>query len=126
MSDVSTSVSGAWTFQSGYLPEASVVPIVTARFSPILDDTNAAPAGHRFTIPVGIDGAVGGVRTLAVQVSYDDGVTWLPATVTESRDGWLAGVDHPAGAGHVALRAQVTDGAGNTGQVTIIRAYHIT
>jgi hypothetical protein len=32
---------------------------------------------------------------------------------------------HPAGAADVSLRAQATDGRGNTVTQTVIRAYHI-
>ena len=65
-----------------------------------------------------------GEVTLAVQFSYDDGLTWQPAELKRSRDGWSAKVTHPAGTGHVSLRAQATDGRGATVQQTIIRAYH--
>ena len=71
-----------------------------------------------------VESAVDGVQTLAVQVSYDDGATWQPAGLRRSGGGWSATVTHPAGTGHVALRAQATDGRGSTVQQTIIRAYH--
>jgi subtilisin family serine protease len=123
-SDVSTRIAAIWTFESGYTG-ASTVPITTPRFLPTLDDKNTAPAGQPFTIPMQVEGTIDGVRTLGVQVSFDDGATWQPVIVSQSRDGWRAAVTHPAEAGHVSLRAQATDGRGNTGQVTIIRAYHI-
>lgn len=124
--DTSTRISAAWTFESGFTGEGpSVVPIMALRFSPAVNRANTAPAGRQFTIPIRVEGAVGGVKALAVQVSYDGGVTWRKATVTKSGGVWQARVTHPAGAGHVALRAQATDGKGNTVQETIIRAYHI-
>ncbi|MGE5827146.1 MAG: hypothetical protein ACM30G_02130, partial [Micromonosporaceae bacterium] len=124
--DVSTRISVAWTFESGWTGEEyAAVPVMAVRYRPTLDVTNTAPAGHRFTIPVTVEGAAGGVQTLAVQVSYDDGVSWRPASLTRSRDGWSASVTHPAGPGHVSLRAQATAGRGAPVQQTIIRAYHI-
>lgn len=123
---VSTRVTAAWTFESGYLSDDPTdVPIVAVRFSPVLDDAYTAPAGRRYTIPVRVEGATDGVTSLSVQVSYDDGGTWQQASLRRAGDGWRASVTHPAGAGHVALRARATDGRGKTVDQTIIRAYHI-
>jgi hypothetical protein len=72
-----------------------------------------------------VEGGANGVRKLAVQVSYDDGATWQAALVKGSGSQWALTVLHPPGAGHVSLRAQATDGRGNTVTQTIIRAYHI-
>jgi subtilisin family serine protease len=124
MSDVSTHISAVWTFRSGYSGGEAQLPIVTVRFSPALDEADTGPTGP-FTIPVRVEGALDGVRALAVQVSYDDGATWRPAALTRSGEVWLAHVVHPARPGHVALRAQAVDGRGDTGRVTIIRAYHV-
>lgn len=123
--DVSTRISAAWTFESGWNGEDSAaVPVMAVRYRPALDDANTAPAGGRFTIPVTVEGAVDGVGSLVVQISYDDGVTWQPVDLRRTSDGWSASVTHPAGTGHVALRAQATDNRGNTVHQTIIRAYH--
>jgi hypothetical protein len=122
--DVSTRISARWTFESRYVNEdQSTVPILGARFSPHLDDTNTAPANRTYTIPVTVEGASGGV-TLTVQFSHDDGATWHTASVKPSSGGWNVRVLHPAGAGHISLRTQVSDQAGKTLQQTIIRAYH--
>jgi hypothetical protein len=124
--DVSTRLFTAWTFESGYLgEEQTAIPIMAVRYTPTLDDTNTAPAGRRFAVPITVEGAVGGVSTLTVDVSYDDGGTWQPATLNRTRDGWTAQLTHPDGAGHVSLRAQATDGKANTLRQEIDRAYHI-
>ncbi|MEU7804522.1 hypothetical protein AB0J14_29745 [Micromonospora arborensis] len=65
------------------------------------------------------------VRSLTVEVSFDDGRTWRLASVQESGAGWLADVHHPAGVGYAALRAYAVDQSGNTVRQTIIRAYRI-
>lgn len=123
--NVSTRISAVWTFESGYAGgDATPVPVMAVRFSPALDNTNTAPAG-RFTFPLAVEGATGGVTALAVQVSYDEGTTWQPAGLVANRDGWQATVTHPTGAHYVALRVQVTDGHADTVQETIMRAYRI-
>ena len=58
-----------------------------------------------------------------MQVSYDDGATWQSAPVSGGGSKWTASVTHPAGAGHVSLRAIATDSKGGKVEQTIIRAY---
>jgi hypothetical protein len=64
------------------------------------------------------------VTKLVVQVSYDDGRTWKPATVARDGAAWTVSVTHPA-KGYVSLRAQAADAAGNTVEQTVIRAYRL-
>jgi subtilisin family serine protease len=125
---LSTRIDAAWTFASEHVTEEQYVglPLLAVRFAPALDDHNAAPAG-RFTIPVYVQrngtSEVGQVNTPSVEVSYDDGTTWQPATVSRHRDEWKATVNHPQGAEFVSLRSSISDPDGNTQQQTIIRAY---
>jgi subtilisin family serine protease len=130
--DLSTEIRGAWTFQSAHVPGEGVfakLPLSVVRFAPRLDADNAAPAGRAFQIPVTVQrqpGAPGGrVRSLTVDVSYDDGKTWHTAPVRPDGGGWVASVRHPDGAGFVSLRASSTDSAGNTVTQTIIHAYRL-
>jgi hypothetical protein len=98
---------------------------LAVRFAPELSADNAAPAG-KFTIPVYVQrngGTPGNVHKPVVEVSYDDGSTWRPATVRPNRGEWKALVDHPAGAEFVSLRSSVSDPEGNTQRQTIVRAY---
>ena len=92
------------------------------RFTPALDDRNTAPAGQDFTIPFQIERTAGPVQAL-IQVSYDDGQTWLPAPIRQNGDDGVARVHHPAGHGFTSLRTTLTDADGNTTDQTIIRAY---
>jgi subtilisin family serine protease len=124
---LSTRVSVAWTFRSAHVSgEAAVrLPLSTVRFAPRVDEENSAPAGQATTIPVSVvaqpDSAAGPNTTLAVEVSYDDGVTWSSAPVTAGQ----ATVTHPAGDGYVSLRATAVDSAGHTVTQTVIRAYKL-
>jgi len=65
------------------------------------------------------------VRTLTVQVSYDDGATWQPVPLESTPDGGVARLSHPKRAGFVSLRATMADTDGNTSEVRIIHAYRI-
>jgi hypothetical protein len=118
ISAFSTRVTAAWTFRSATAAEA-VVPLTTVRFTPRLDDHNLAPAGQAFTFPV----QVAARARLAVDVSYDDGVTWQAATVTGSGPRRAVTVRHPADASFVALRATAVEDGGDAVTESITRAY---
>jgi hypothetical protein len=79
-SDLSTEVSGAWTFRSGHVggrETPAKLPIQVVRFTPTLDERNAAAAGRRFEIPVTVQRQPGtpaaAVQRISVEISYDDG-----------------------------------------------------
>ncbi|MFG1687689.1 S8 family serine peptidase [Nonomuraea sp. NPDC049269] len=124
---LSTRVSGVWTFRSGHVAgdTPARLPVSIVRFSPALDAENSAPSGRRFTVPVTVQPLEGStarpVKRLSAEVSYDDGATWTKAEV----HGSAAVLRHPAGDGFVSLRARAVDGAGNTVEQTVIRAYRI-
>jgi subtilisin family serine protease len=127
---LSTTVSGEWTFRSATSPGGIVaLPASTVRFAPPLSDTNTAPAGKVWLVPVEVlrqpDSAAGRARTLTVEVSYDDGATWRSAPVVRSGQHGVVFLKHPAKAGFVSFRAASTDTAGNTVKQTILRAYEI-
>ena len=129
---LSTKVSAEWTFRSGQTSsegEPTRLPLSTVRFAPPVNDRNTAPAGKVWVVPVEVqrqpDSAAGRVRTLTVEVSFDDGATWKSVPVIRSGQQGVVLVKHPATAGFVSLRAASTDSAGNTVKETIIRAYQI-
>jgi hypothetical protein len=130
-STLSTKVSATWTFRSGHVPGTKPVPLPLSavRFAPALNEVNTAPAGTAYGVPFEVQrqpgSTAGVVKTLNVEVSYDDGATWRkPVVIRVGRYG-IAIVRHPAGAGFVSLRARSTDTAGNTVEQTVIRAYRI-
>jgi hypothetical protein len=126
---LSTSMVGSWTFHSGHFAGSAPqpLPLSAIRFAPPVDARNTAPAGRTVDVPVTVQrqsgSAAAGVRTLTVEVSYDDGTTWRPVPLSSTSDGAVAHLTHPAGTGFVSLRAATTDTAGNTADLTLIRAY---
>ena len=50
----STQLSAAWTFQSEHVAEGQpeILPFVTLRFEPRLNDQGQAQCGSRFTLPI--------------------------------------------------------------------------
>ncbi|MCM0678085.1 S8 family serine peptidase, partial [Micromonospora phytophila] len=129
--DLSTEVATAWTFRSRHVAGDGFAPLPASaiRFAPRLDAENAAPAGRSFVIPVRVQRQPGApsarVAALTVEVSYDGGKTWQPARVRKGGDGWTATLRHPAGTGHVSLRATARNTAGDTVTERIIQAYRL-
>ncbi len=65
-----------------------------------------------------------GIKSLGLDVSTDDGVTWVPAQVTREGDRWKVVVTNPSG-GFVSVRANVADAERNTAAETLLRAYRV-
>jgi hypothetical protein len=63
-------------------------------------------------------------KTVTAKASFDGGKTWRSVRVKRVGKGWAAVVANPV-AGAVSLRAKVTDGKGNSSEITIYRAYAI-
>ncbi|MFV2111834.1 S8 family serine peptidase [Micromonospora sp. LOL_025] len=129
--DLATEVAATWTFRSRHVAgdDPVALPAAAIRFAPRLARDNAAPAGRSFTIPVQVQRQPGApsarVAALTVDASYDGGETWQRARVRGGGDGWTATVRHPAGTGHVSLRATARDTAGNTVTQRVIQAYRL-
>jgi hypothetical protein len=102
--------------------------LLTVGFDPKLDKMNYAPGGALFAIPVRVDrqpGATGGKTDLKkVEVSYNDGQSWIQVPLLKVNGTWWAGVQHRS-SGFVSLRASASDSDGNTVAQTIIRAYRV-
>ena len=67
----------------------------------------------------------GALREPDVEVSFDDGATWRALRVHGHRGDWHVRVRPDRGAVWVSLRAASADGAGNTVEETIVRAYRL-
>ncbi|MFK4088427.1 S8 family serine peptidase [Kribbella sp. NPDC020789] len=122
---VSTVVDTTWSFRSGHVDGTAGLPLMVARFTPRLDNHNAARPG-RFVVPVTVQRQPGAdpaeVRSLVVEYSADAGKSWTPAPVTRSSSGWLAHVRNP-GSGSVSLRSTAVDSQGGKVEQVIENAY---
>jgi hypothetical protein len=115
-------------------PGKSVMaPLYVPRFLPAgLDLSNQARGGSTTTVALRLDrlreeGAKLGtakVKTVTLKASFDGGKTWKPVAVRHNAKSWAATVRNPA-SGAVSLRATVTDGKGNSCEVTVLRAYAV-
>ena len=128
---LSTRVQAAWTFSSARVAGSTYkrLPLSSVRFTPPVDLTNTAPAGKIVRIGVGIDRQAGSsatrMKSLTVEVSFDDGHSWKKVTLRGAGDARTAVVAHRATAGFVSLRVTGADTAGNTVRQTVVRAYRI-
>nr|WP_073892034.1 S8 family serine peptidase [Saccharothrix sp. CB00851] len=129
ISDLTTRVTGAWTFRSDTTPDDAIhrLPISVVRFTPRLDADGGTPAGRVLRIPLTVDqqqGADNGrVREVDVEVSFDDGETWTAVPVLGGA-AFVRNTGEPGG--YASLRAKGSDSNGNTFEHSVIRAYRLT
>ncbi|WP_020524677.1 S8 family peptidase [Catelliglobosispora koreensis] len=124
-SELSTTVSAAWTFRSGHADNETMLPLWGVTLQPKLDAHNSLAGGqvHRVAVTAAAQAGSkpGKLTTLCVEVSFDDGAHWIRVPVILG----AAYIPHPSGSGFASLRAKVADNAGNAFEETIIRAYRI-
>lgn len=125
---LSTRTSAQWTVHIGAGTARRVaLPFLDVRWSLPLDDHNRAAVGPlRGGVTVATQPGAGAsrIRSVAVEVSYDDGASWQSVTVTRKGDRFDVRI--PAGGtagGYASLRATATDTAGNGVTETVTRAY---
>ncbi|MFF7210209.1 S8 family serine peptidase [Streptomyces sp. NPDC008238] len=128
-STISTRLKSEWRFRSQTAATRQALPLMAVLMSPELDEWNRARAGRHFDIPALVQRPGGApespVRTFTVDVSYDEGRTWIPAKVKGSGTKRTVTVEHPrrSSAGSVSFRTHVKDAAGNSFRQTVIKAY---
>jgi subtilisin family serine protease len=126
---VSTDVKATWTFRSGHADGAVTLPLSTIQFAPPVDLDNRVRWRPRYVVPVTVQrqagSAAGQVKTLSVDVSTDDGQSWIPARLIRGSQGQRLAVVRTPAAAYVSIRAHSTDTLGNTVEQTITRAYEL-
>lgn len=125
---LSTRTKAEWTFRTGAgTAERVALPFLDVRWALPLDDHNRAATGTLrggLTVATQPGAKASKVRSVTVEVSYDEGTTWRKVAVTPKGDRFDVRI--PAGGtagGYASLRASATDGAGNKVTETVVRAY---
>ncbi|MEV4319370.1 S8 family serine peptidase [Actinocrispum sp. NPDC049592] len=120
---LSPKVHSEWTFQAGKgTQERAALPLLDIRYDLNLDARNTAhgPVTGTVTVAHQPGARSSWVRSVNVEVSYDDGKTWQRVKTYGNR------LEIPAGpAGYASLRASASDLDGNTVTETITRAYAV-
>ena len=128
---LSTRVSGVWTFQGrpATTESGAAMPLAAVKFAPPVDAQGRAPGVPVLAVPLTVQrqdgGGFGAVATLGVRVSFDGGAHWLRVAVTGRGDHRVALVPQPRHGGYVSMRVTLADRAGNSADVTVIRAYQV-
>jgi subtilisin family serine protease len=127
---LSTSITAAWTFTSEPSTAAfTQLPLVSLQFTPRL---NQAFRGVPFVIPITVrqltrdSSSQVHLRSLRMEVSYDEGKTWRRVLVLPLGREYFALLLHPRNGNNVSLRTVASDHAGNTFEETVIRAYALS
>lgn len=129
--DTSSATESLWRFRSGRTEDArTVLPLVQVDYHLDAGLHNEMPGGEEYELrlqPGYQPGASGpGDFTTSVEVSYDDGDTWVDAPLTPA-DGMLAAAVPAAGgdAEFASVRVVATDSEGNSLDQLIERAWRI-
>ncbi|MFE3269336.1 S8 family serine peptidase [Streptomyces sp. NPDC059215] len=124
----STRTRTEWGFTSGTTDYRvlSPLPLIQLDYAVDTDLSGRASRHCALTVtPSHLKGATGAasVRTVGLEVSYDDGATWHRTTPRHSGTDWKASLDAPSKARFASLRTTARDTHGNSVSQTVIRAF---
>ncbi|MFF3559944.1 S8 family serine peptidase [Streptomyces sp. NPDC002574] len=124
----STRTRTDWGFTSGTTDYTVLSPLPLIQLDYAVSTDLSGRAGRRAAVsvtPSHLAGATGAgtIRTVTVDVSYDDGATWRRATSRQKGAVWTASLDAPSKARFASLRTTAKDAKGNTVSQTVIRAF---
>jgi subtilisin family serine protease len=124
----STRTRTTWRFTSGTAAEGkpAALPLIQLDYGVDTDASGKADRSAKLTLtpshlPGGPDSHA--IHSAALDVSYDDGVTWHEQRLDQTHDGWRTKLRAPATAQHVTLRATAKDAYGDSVEQTIVRAF---
>ncbi|MFI2297674.1 S8 family serine peptidase [Actinacidiphila glaucinigra] len=124
----STRTRTEWGFVSSTTDYTTLTPLPLVQLDYAVATDLSGKAQRRTGLTVtashlkGAAGA-GAIRTVTLEVSYDDGATWRKATLRQSDGGWKAQLDAPSRARFATLRTTARDAKGNSVSQTLIRAF---
>ncbi|MGV9703090.1 S8 family serine peptidase [Streptomyces sp. NPDC003483] len=124
----STRTRTEWGFTSGTTDYTvlSPLPLIQLDYAVATDLSGRASRHSTLTVtPSHLKGATGAasVRTVGLEVSYDDGATWHRTTPRHAGTDWKASLDAPSKARFASLRTTARDTHGNSVSQTVIRAF---
>ncbi|WP_371798464.1 S8 family serine peptidase [Streptomyces sp. NBC_01707] len=124
----STRTRTDWRFSSSTTDYTVLTPLPLIQLDYAVATDLSGRAGRRTALsvtPSQFKGAAGAgtIRTVTVEVSYDDGATWHRTTLRHKGGVWKASLDAPAKARFAGLRTTARDDKGNTVSQTVIRAF---
>jgi hypothetical protein len=122
----STHTLTEWNFTSAATgaEQEQTLPLIQLDY--LVNTDKAGRAARRTELMVAashLPGVTAGIRKPTLEVSYDDGATWLRPTLTKGTGGWQATLKAPASATYVTLRATAGDSDSNSVSQTITRAF---
>jgi hypothetical protein len=119
-SQLSTHTETEWSFDSRTVPagEAVVQPAIIADYDVDVDLRNRTRSRVFDLALRHLDGSAAPIE-VTVDASYDDGRTWLPASVRGGR------VTLPRGDGFVSLRVHAVDADGSELRQQVVRAWYV-
>jgi hypothetical protein len=123
-----STMPGDWRCGTFFEPPpaaCAVLPLLAVGYAAPVGLTGIAPGGpaHLGVTVAPAQGApVTTITSVSVDVSFDDGATFTPATVTGSGTRYDAAFTAPT-SGFVTTRLRATDSAGDTVSQTVTRAY---
>ncbi|MGW2353781.1 S8 family serine peptidase [Actinacidiphila glaucinigra] len=124
----STRTRTDWGFTSGTTDYTvlSPLPLIQLDYAVAIDLSGRA--GRRAAVsvtPSQLAGVTEGgtIRTVTLDVSYDDGATWHRTTSRHKGAAWTASLNAPPKARFASLRTTAKDAKGNTVSQTVIRAF---
>ncbi|MDX2710151.1 peptidase, partial [Streptomyces sp. PA03-6a] len=126
----STRTRTEWGFTSSTTDYSAITPLPLVQLDYAVATDLSGKAKRRTALTVtashlkGAAGA-GAIRTVNLEVSYDDGATWRRTTLRQSGGGWKAQLDAPSRARFASLRTTARDSKGNSVSQTLIRAFGI-
>ncbi|MDX3236958.1 S8 family serine peptidase [Streptomyces sp. ME03-5709C] len=121
----STTTHTEWSFLSGTADDQAI-PLVQLDYDTAVDLAGQAKRTSAFTVkPVvlGSDAAKDAVSSVELEVSYDDGASWQPQELKESKGTWQAQLHAPARAGYVSIRVTAKQHNGGGITQTVTRAF---
>ncbi|MFI5844786.1 S8 family serine peptidase [Catenuloplanes sp. NPDC051500] len=124
----STRTRTEWSFTSGDVQPGTLYspPLIQLDYDVDTDRDGRARRNADLTIATSTLATAtdpGVVKTVTLDVSYDDGATWHPTVLHRQPNGWTTRIAAPRTAQFVTLRTSARDARGNTVEQRITRAF---